>query len=174
MTLFGLKVQQQALDFILPGKSAFHTEAPFVERVSNEALAPPFGLLAVPWILFAVRPQASIEDAFALGLAVKAGSQIEHGTWQRETSGTGASFKVLQPWGHQHEVHLVNRGPRQGRQNGAAVVYQRAHLLAFLLVVAAVATGRAPFLATVFAPAPWSRERSNFWAASRCVTAARK
>jgi hypothetical protein len=86
MTRFGLKAQQPALDFILPGKSAFHTEAPFVERVSNEALAPPFGLLAVPWILFAVRPQASSDEAFALGLAVKAGSQLEPGTGHSEQS----------------------------------------------------------------------------------------
>ena len=93
MNLFSLKAQQQSLEFILPGKSAFDDEAQFVERVIKEALAPPFGLLAVPWILFDVRPQSSIEYAFAIGFAVKASIQIEHGTWQSKASGTSDSFE---------------------------------------------------------------------------------
>ena len=174
MNLFSLKAQQQSLEFILPGKSAFDDEAQFVERVIKEALAPPFGLLAVPWILFDVRPQSSIEYAFAIGFAVKASIQIEHGTWQSKASGTSDSFEVLQPLGQQHHVHLVNRGNRQGRQDVAVVVHQRDHFLPRLVFVAAIPDSLAPFLATVFAPSPWSRERSNFWAASRCLTEATK
>jgi len=62
MNLFGLKAQQQALEFILPAKVCFHDEAQFI-AVIKEALAPPFGLWRFRGSLD-VRPQSSIEDAF--------------------------------------------------------------------------------------------------------------
>jgi hypothetical protein len=174
MNLFSLKAQQQSLDFILPGKSAFDDDAQFVERVSTEALAPPFALLAVPWIRFDIRPQPSIDYAFASGFAGKASLQIEHGTWQSKASGTSDSFAVLQPWGQQPHGHLVNRGNRQGRPDVAVVVHQRDHFLPRLVFGAALPDSSAPFLATVFAPSPGSRERANLWAASSCLTEAPK
>src|SRR5882724_5403089 len=174
MTLFGLKAQQQAFEFILPGKSAFHDEAEFVERGIKEALASPFEFLAVAGVLLDVRLQPRIEDALAISFAVKTGIQIEHGTAHRETRGTDDVLEGVQPRGHQHEVHLVDWRHRQGRQDIAMVVYQRAHFLPLLVFVTAGAKGLAPFLATVFEPSPWSRERSNFLAASRCWTEAMK
>ena len=49
--VFGLKAQQQTLEFILPGEGAFHDEAQFVQCGIEEALAPPFGRLPVARIL---------------------------------------------------------------------------------------------------------------------------
>src|SRR5262249_21122270 len=65
-SLFGLKAQQQAFEFILPGKGAFNSKAQFVERVIKEALAPPFGLLSVPGVLLDVRLQPCVEDTLAI------------------------------------------------------------------------------------------------------------
>src|SRR5215813_4797709 len=163
-TLFGLKAQQQAFEFILPGKSTF----------IDEAVAPPFGLLAIARILLNVGFQPGIENTLAIGFAVKAGVQIEHGTGQIETRLTSDSFEVFQSCGQQYEVYLINRGNRQGRQDVAVVVHQRDHFFPLLVLVAAVANGLAPFLATVFEPSPWRRERSNFRAASKCLTEAMK
>src|SRR6266852_6770823 len=173
-TLCGLKAQQQALEFILPGKGAVHAEAQLVERDSEEAFASPFGLLAVPGILLEVGLQPGSEDTLAIGFAVKARSQIEHGPGQIEPRFAGNAFEGVQSLGQQHQVHLIDRRHRQGRQDVAVVVHQRAHFLALLGFVAAVANFVPPFLATGLEPSPWIRERSNFWVAARCLTEAMK
>src|SRR6266849_8512160 len=98
-TLFGLKAQQQALEFILPGKGAFHAEAQFVERDSEAAFASPFGLLAVPGILRDVGLQPGSEDTLALGFAVKARIQIEHGPGQIEPRFAGNAFAGVESLG---------------------------------------------------------------------------
>src|SRR5207244_9642080 len=59
--VFGLKAQQQTLEFILPGEGAFHDEAQFVQCGIEEALAPPFGRLPVARILFEVRLEPNLE-----------------------------------------------------------------------------------------------------------------
>src|SRR5712692_7811185 len=122
-TLFGLKAQQQALEFILPGKGAVHAEAQLVERDSEEAFASPFGLLAVPGILLAVGLQPGSEDTLALGFAVTARLQIEHGPGQSEPRFAGTAFAGVQSRGPQHPVPLLDRRHRQGRQDVAVVVH---------------------------------------------------
>src|SRR5213596_2371984 len=77
--LYGLKAQQQALEFVLPGEGAFNGEAQFVAYLIDEALAPAFGLLAVARVLFDVGRQSGIEDTLAIGFVVKARIQIEYG-----------------------------------------------------------------------------------------------
>src|SRR5262245_7760802 len=95
VTLFGLKAQQQAPEFILPGKGTFNDEAQFVERVIKEAFASRFGLLPVAWLRFDIEFQPGIEDTLAISFAVKACVQIEHGTAHRETSCTDDALEVF-------------------------------------------------------------------------------
>src|SRR5207248_1868708 len=172
--VFGLKAQQQTLEFILPGEGAFHDEAQFVQCGIEEALAPPFGRLPVARILFDVRLEPSLEDTLAIGFAVKPRIQVEHGPSHIEPRFTCDAFEVFQAVWQQHQVHLVNRRHRQGRQDVAVVVHHRDHFLPLLVFVAAVADLVPPFLATVLEPSPWSRERSNFLASSNSLTEAMK
>src|SRR5215475_15212942 len=69
--LLGLKAQQQAFEFILPGKGAFHDEAQFVERVIKEAGASPFGLLTVARIFFDVGLEPRLKTHLRLALLSK-------------------------------------------------------------------------------------------------------
>src|SRR5712692_1125386 len=98
MNLFGLKAQQQSLEFILPGKGALNDEAQFVENVIKEACPSPFGRLSVARIFFDVGLEPRIEDALAIGFAVKARVQIEHGPAHLKTDFTGDALEVLQPF----------------------------------------------------------------------------
>src|SRR5262245_30901068 len=161
MTLFGLKEQQQAFEFILPRKSAFHNEAQFVEDRIKEALATQFGGLPVAGMLLDIGLEPGIEDALATGFAVKTRIQIEHSSAQLKPRFAGHTLESFQPFRQQPHVPLIDGRYRQGRQDIAMVVHQSDHFLPFLVFVAAVANGLAPFLATVLEPSPWSKERSS-------------
>ena len=112
--LFSLKAQSQSLELIFPGKGAFDSEAKFVEHFIKEAFAPGLGLLPVAWILFNVRLHPGIEDALAIGFAVKAGVQVEPRASQVETDFTRDSLEIFQPIGQQHDVDLIEERNRHG------------------------------------------------------------
>jgi hypothetical protein len=125
MDLLGLKAQQQALEFILPGESPFHGEASFIQRGIKKPLPPPFGLLPIARILFDIGLQSRIEGRLAIGLTVKAGIQIEHGPVQLEPHFPGHPLQILEPLGQQHHIYFVYRSHRQRRQHMPVIVNQR-------------------------------------------------
>jgi hypothetical protein len=97
MTLFGLKAQQQALEFILPGKRAFDDEAQFVEGGIKEALPPPFGRMPITRILLDIGLQSRIEDTLAIGFAIKASIQIEHDPGHFQPHFSNDVFEGVEP-----------------------------------------------------------------------------
>ncbi len=161
MTLCGLKAQQQALEFILPGKRAFHDEAQFVEGGLKAALTTPFGRLPITGILRDIGLEPRSEDTLALGFAVTARGQIAPGPASLKPCFAGDVVEGFAPLGQQHHVHRIDGGPRQGRQDRARVLDQGNPFLPLLVVVAARANRVPPFVATVVEPAPGSQERSR-------------
>jgi len=121
---------------------------------------------------FEIGREPGIEDRLALGFALKARLSIEDGPAPLEPPFPGPPVEVPEPLRHQPHSHCVYGGHRQRGQARSLLVYQGEHFLAFLGVGAPVATARAPLWATVFEPAPGSKERARGWASSRYGTQA--
>ena len=100
MALLGLKAQEQALEFILPGESPFHGEASGIQRGIKKTLAPPLGLLPIARILFDIGLQPRIKDGLAIGFTVKARIQIEHGPVSSSPTSRATRLRSLSPWGN--------------------------------------------------------------------------
>jgi hypothetical protein len=79
------KTKQQPLEFVLPRNGPLDTGSQGVDGGIKSPLTPSLGALAVAWILCDVGDHASIENARAIALGIKAGVEIQIGSCQHET-----------------------------------------------------------------------------------------
>lgn len=76
-SLLGLKSQEQAFEFVFPGKHTFDRGAGRIESLVKEPLAPSLGGFPIARVFFDVWFHSRVENAFAISSAIKAGVEIE-------------------------------------------------------------------------------------------------
>lgn len=80
MGIVPFKANEQAFEFVRPGKRALRRKPLPIHRFIEEPFATPFGPFPVARILWDIRDHAMIEARFPGFLRVKSGIRIEIGT----------------------------------------------------------------------------------------------
>src|SRR4051812_25235854 len=75
--LFELKAQQQPLEFVLPGKGAFHAEPQRVDGGIEQPLPPALRGLPIARVFLDVGNEACVEDRFAIAPGIETAIEIE-------------------------------------------------------------------------------------------------
>lgn len=106
--LDAFKAEQQPLELVLPGKGPLDPQAECMDGGVEEAFAAALRRLAVARILFDVRDEAGIENAFAIVGRIKTPIEVEIGAVQGQPHLFGRLFQRFQALREQDHVGLVD------------------------------------------------------------------
>ena len=96
-SLFGFITQDQTFELVFPGKHTLDGETYPVKSVIEESFASASGDFAIARVLLDVWFDPSVEEAFAVGFAVKASVEIESRTFEIKLSLGSDALQVFDP-----------------------------------------------------------------------------
>ena len=150
--LLAFKSDQQPLEFIDPGKRAFHHKALFVHRAVKMALAPALGALTIAFVFRNIRSYTAIPKQFTCLFCIKRTIGIKGGVSIREFKLIELPKQVFEASGQLITIIVVASNHFACGNNEAIGVGYRDDITGFGLFSTLIGDRFAPFFAALWLP----------------------
>ena len=150
--LLAFKSDEKPLEFIDPGKRAFHNKAFFVHRAVKMALAPALGTLTIAFVFRNIRSYTAIPKQFTGLFCVKRTIGSKVGVSIREFKLIELPKQVFEAIGQIITIIMVPSNHFSGGNNQAIGVGYWDDIAGFRLFPALIGDRFAPFFAALWLP----------------------